>query len=36
MSKPKWAKIAKQEFEAMPVKYQLDWGELRGVVYGKK
>lgn len=32
MGKTDWAKKAKEEFDAMPVKYQLDWEELRRVV----
>ena len=35
MSKTDWAKKAKEEFDAMPVHYQLDWVELRKLISKK-
>ncbi|MDB5182642.1 MAG: hypothetical protein JWO47_426 [Candidatus Saccharibacteria bacterium] len=32
MSKINWAKKAKEEFDAMPAQYQMDWEELRKLV----
>ncbi len=32
MTKTDWAKKAKEEFDAMPAQYQMDWEELRDIV----
>lgn len=34
MSKKNWDKIARQEFDSMPLDYQADWADLRSDVMG--